>query len=249
VAFRGRISLIHVAIIFSFFALWELVTRLSLISPLVLTPLEKIVAFGMANYGAVLANLPPTFFEIAVAIAIVVPSGIILGVLIGYLYIPNRVVTPVLLAAYAIPAFILYPLYIVWFGLGSGSKIALACTLGFFPIVLNTIAGMNSINRRYYLFARSIGLSSSSMIRKLLIPLALPSILTGLKIGIALVEIGVVGSEMLGGFSGLGLLIAEYQGLLYISGVYFVTAVVAAIIVLTVVALQYLVYVTRRFAY
>ena len=86
---------------------------------------------------------------------------------------------PLLAGIYSVPIILFLPLYVLFFGLGPGSKIALGTTISFFPIVLNTIAGFGYVDRIFITAARSMGASDFQMFRYVLLPAALPVILTG----------------------------------------------------------------------
>ena len=113
--------------------------------------------------------------------------------------------SPLLLTGlFSVPLITLYPLFLVWFGLGPGSKIAFAVLTGSIPIALNTMDGVRQIDRSFVGLARSIGASPAQAYLRIYFPLALPSILSGLRIGTSLVVIGVVVCEMLASVDGLG---------------------------------------------
>ena len=90
---------------------------------------------------------------------------------------------PLLAGVYSVPIILFLPLFVLFFGLGPGSKIAIGTTISFFPIVLNTIAGFGYVDRIFITAARSMGASDLQMFRYVLLPAALPVILTGLRIG------------------------------------------------------------------
>jgi ABC-type nitrate/sulfonate/bicarbonate transport system permease component len=96
------------------------------------------------------------------------------------------------------------PLFVLFFGLGPGSKIAIGVSTSFFPIVLNTIAGFGYVDRIFITAARSMGASNVQMFRHVLLPAALPVILTGLRIGFTVTLLSVLGSETLASLAGLG---------------------------------------------
>jgi ABC-type nitrate/sulfonate/bicarbonate transport system permease component len=115
-----------------------------------------------------------------------------------------RVFEPLFAGIYAIPIILFLPLYVLVLGLGPASKIALGATIGFFPIVLNTIAGFGSVDQTLQRAARSMGASSIQMFRYVLFPAALPVVLAGLRIGFTVALLSVIGSEALASLAGLG---------------------------------------------
>jgi NitT/TauT family transport system permease protein len=91
---------------------------------------------------------------------------------------------------------------------------------GFFPIAINTMNGIHNLDRRYAVYGQAIGCSRAQILVRILFPLALPSIIAGLRIGVALVIIGVIVAEMLGSLGGIGYLITNYRNLYEIGDVY-----------------------------
>jgi ABC-type nitrate/sulfonate/bicarbonate transport system permease component len=154
--------------------------------------------------GEYLPDLQVTLTELAVAFAISCTSGITLGYLISRSQYLIRVFEPLLAGIYSVPIILFLPLYVLFFGLGPWSKIALGGTISFFPIVLNTIAGFGFVDRIFVTAARSMGASDFQMFRYVLLPAAFPVILTGLRIGFTVALLSILGSETIASLAGLG---------------------------------------------
>jgi ABC-type nitrate/sulfonate/bicarbonate transport system permease component len=154
--------------------------------------------------GEFLPDLKVTLTELAVAFAISCTSGITLGYLISRSPYAIRVFEPLVAGAYSVPIILFLPLYVLFFGLGPWSKIALGTTISFFPIVLNTIAGFGYVDKVFITAARSMGASNAQMFRHVLLPAALPVILTGLRIGFTVALLSILGSETIASLAGLG---------------------------------------------
>jgi ABC-type nitrate/sulfonate/bicarbonate transport system permease component len=105
---------------------------------------------------------------------------------------------------YSIPAILLFPLYLLFFGLGPGSKIAIGTTIAFFPIVLNTIAGLAYVDKAYITAARSMGASDVQLFWSVMLPAAFPVVLTGLRIGCIVAFLSILGGETISSLAGLG---------------------------------------------
>ena len=120
-----------------------------------------------------------------------------------------KVFDPLFAGLYAIPAILLFPLYVLFFGIGPPSKIAMGATFAFFPIVLNTIAGLTYVKRVYVVAAQSMGASAPQMFWSVMLPAAFPVLLTGLRMGLILAFLSILGSETIASFSGLGHRIVE----------------------------------------
>jgi ABC-type nitrate/sulfonate/bicarbonate transport system permease component len=154
--------------------------------------------------GEYLPDLQVTLTEVATAFAISCTSGVALGYLVSRSQYSIRVFEPLLAAAYSVPIILFLPLYVLFFGLGPWSKIAIGGTISFFPIILSTIAGFGFVDRIYITAARSMGASDYQMFRHVLLPAALPVILTGLRIGFTVALLSILGSETLASLAGLG---------------------------------------------
>jgi ABC-type nitrate/sulfonate/bicarbonate transport system permease component len=154
--------------------------------------------------GEFLPDLQVTLTELAIAFVISCGSGITLGYLISRSPYLIRVFEPLLAGIYSVPIILFLPLYVLFFGLGPGSKIALGATISFFPIILNTIAGFGYVDRIFITAARSMGASDWQMFRHVLLPAALPVILTGLRIGFTVALLSILGSETIASLAGLG---------------------------------------------
>ncbi len=199
---------------------WEAVRRFHLVGPLLLASPSEIVAALIKSAPEYFAALRFTAVEIAVALAVAWTLGIGMGVIAGMLPFLGATAGPLLSSLFAVPLISWYPLFMVWFGIGIASKIAYAVVSGFFPIAINTMNGIRGLDRRYFLFGQSIGCSRRQLIFRILLPLALPSIVSGLRIGTALVVIGVIVAEMLASLGGIGFLISYYRSIYATGHVY-----------------------------
>jgi NitT/TauT family transport system permease protein len=149
-----------------------------------------------------------TLYEFSISMLIALSAGLGLGFLLGGKKTWGYVLEPIILAAYAIPIVIIYPLCILFFGVGPNSKIAFAGVYGFFPILINTLSGVRNVNPSLVVLSKSLGAGWLQMNLKVIVPSVLPSIMTGLRMGVVMVLIAVVAGEMLAANSGLGHLIA-----------------------------------------
>jgi len=188
--------------------------------------------------GEFLGDLRVTLGELAVAFAISTTSGILVGYFISRSPYLIRVFEPLFAGIYSIPIILFLPLYVLFFGLGVESKIALGTTISFFPIVLNTIAGFSTVDRIFITAARSMGASNVQMFRHVLLPGALPVILTGLRIGFTIALLSILGSETIASLAGLGHKIVEFAEAMEPARMftYIAFAVVIAVVLNTVVS-------------
>ena len=201
-------------IVIGLIVLWELLPRTGLIPELFLPSLSKTLIAGWteaAEYGHALAV---TLYEVAISMAFACGGGILLGAIVGSLPRPRILIMPMVSSLYAVPLVILYPVFTVWLGIGSESKIAFASIYGFLPTMLATAAGIRTIDPQLLLAARSMGATLSQRLVRVIIPAAIPTVLSGLRVGGALVIVGVVVSEMLISSAGIGYLISRYRTIL-----------------------------------
>ena len=227
-------------IVIALIVLWEVLPRAGFIPELFLPSLSSTLKAGWheaAEYGAALAV---TLYEVAVAMVIAVGGGILAGAVVGSLPGPRILIMPMVSSLYAVPLVILYPVFTVWLGIGSESKIAFAGIYGFLPTMLATAAGIQTIDPQLLLAARSMGASLSQRLFRVIIPAAIPTVLSGLRVGGALVIVGVVVSEMLISSAGIGYLISRYRTILDSAHVFAGILVVLAMAVVFNAAIRWI---------
>lgn len=132
-----------------------------------------------------LKNLLLTLQRVTAGFGIALLIGMSLGFLMGYFKTAMRLIDPVLGTVRQVPVMAWVPLTIVWFGLGDGPTVFLIALVGVFPILLNTIAGVQSISKDYYNAARTMGASAWSIFKDIMVPAALPDILTGMRLAVS----------------------------------------------------------------
>ncbi len=155
--------------------------------------------------GVFLTATAITLEEIAVGFALGMAAGIILGILIGETAFGREVLMPYVVAFNSMPKVAFAPLLVAWLGFSTAPKIVLAGIISFFPIVVNTAAGIESATDNELMLFRAIEASRWKTLWKLKFPTALPFIFAGLKIASVMAVIGAIVGEMLsGGAGGLG---------------------------------------------
>jgi ABC-type nitrate/sulfonate/bicarbonate transport system permease component len=210
-ASRAAVLAVQVGFVAGVIALWYLATTRWGVSRILLpNPVAVVHALGdVLASGEFVDDLRITLFEVAVAFAISSIGGVMLGYVVSRSSFRIRVFEPLFSAIYSVPLILFIPLYVLWFGLGPASKIALGATISFFPVVLNTIAGFGNVDRMLVTAARSMGASGFSLFRFVLLPGAFPVILTGLRLGFTVALLSIIGSEVLASLAGLGHHIVE----------------------------------------
>lgn len=164
--------------------------------------------------GLLFKHLLPSLARLLVGSAMGISAGIGVGVLIGLFTLIRAGFLPVIAAIFPIPKIALLPLFIIWFGIDEGSKYALIALGTFTPTVVATYGAVDNVDRGLIRMAQSFGLGWFSIVRKIVLPAALPGILSGLRISLAIAIILLVAAEMLGATYGIGAYILE-AGSLY----------------------------------
>jgi NitT/TauT family transport system permease protein len=216
----SRAALSRLLLIIAILILWESARRLDLVGPLLLASPSEIGKAFAKSWPQFLSAFEITVVEISAALAITFVLGVGIGMIAGMTVFTAEVSGPLLASLFAVPLITWYPLFMVWFGIGAASKVAYGVVSGFFPIAINTMNGIRNLDRHYLVYGRAIGCSRVQLLARIALPLALPSIVAGLRIGVALVIIGVIVAEMLGSLAGIGYLITNYRNLYEIGDVY-----------------------------
>ncbi len=202
---------VQIAVPVALVALWYLATTRWGVSRILLpNPLDVARALGnVLATGEYVDDLLVTLKELAIAFTISICGGITAGYLISRTGFRIRVFDPLLSAIYSVPLILFLPLYVLWFGLGPASKIALGATISFFPIVLGTIAGFGRVEPMMVTAARSMGASDLQLFRFVLLPAAFPVIIAAARLGFTVALLSIIGSETLASLAGLGHKIVE----------------------------------------
>jgi ABC-type nitrate/sulfonate/bicarbonate transport system permease component len=153
--------------------------------------------------------------------------GVVLGVLIGWYRKIRLIFEPFVNALYAMPRIAMIPLIIIWFGIDWKSKVFIVFMSAFFPILVNTVAGVRSLDPDLLRAARAFCASDWQIFKTVAIPGSVPFILTGIRQGVALGLIGVVVGEMFGGSEGVGYLVL-FSGQTFRTDTVFVGVVIIA---------------------
>jgi len=192
-------------IVIGVFILWEVgVTFFG--DPLFVSPPSEVVeAFGgLVDDKAIVGAVTTTFWEVAVGFAMSVASGVLIGLAVGLNVFTRRSIFPVILLLYATPQVVFLPLVIMYFGIGSASKIAFGVSHGIFPIIVTVVAGVQNLSPVLLTSARSMGANRRQILRWVVFPHMVPSLFTGMRLGMTGVLLGVLLAELYVSSGGIG---------------------------------------------
>jgi ABC-type nitrate/sulfonate/bicarbonate transport system permease component len=188
---------------------WEFVGRFVVTSPILFAPFSKVMAAGwdLLLSGELLQNLYVSGLEFAVGFGLATLIGVGLGFLMATRRFAQDILDPWVSFFYSSPLVALIPFFILVFGVGISSKIAIIFLVSIFPILLNAFVGMRSADEHLLEVGAAFNCSRRQVFTKILFPAALPYIVVGLRLGIGRALTGVVVSELFGSTAGLGYLI------------------------------------------
>lgn len=192
-----------VGILVILLSVWELFGRLNLIDPFMFSWPSKIFVEAQDFFvtGEVFKHLAVSGMEVGFAMALI---GIPIGLMMGYWKKLELAFDPYVTALYTTPMIALTPLFVLWFGLDTLSKVMMVFALSIFPILINTMAGVKMTDISLIKAARSYGASERQMFKEVIFPSAIPFMITGIRLGIGRALIAVVVAEMLAGNIGIG---------------------------------------------
>ena len=190
---------------------WELLARLGMLPPNWL-PAPSVVGqtiYQLAVSGDLLKHAGITVARVAVGFLLGASAGTLLGGLTGYLPVARKLLDPTLQALRSVPSIAWVPLFLLWLGIRETSKIALISVGAFFPVYLNLSVAMRHVDPKLLEVGRLYRLNSFQMVRRLILPAALPEYIVGLRSGLGLAWMFVVAAELLGASSGIGYLMVD----------------------------------------
>ena len=182
--------------------------------------------------GSIWGHLAVTLTEAVLSFVIGVFLGVLLGFLLARVPLLAALLDPYIKIANSLPRVVLAPIFLLWFGLGIWSKVALGVTVVFFIVFFNTYQGVREVDPFIVNNARMLGASEKQLIRHVLIPSALTWIFSSLHVSIGFAIIAVVVGEYLGASKGIGYTIAQAEGVFDTTGVFAGMAILAAVVLL-----------------
>jgi NitT/TauT family transport system permease protein len=234
---RSGVIALRLAIFIVIVGGWEFCARAGIVDPFFFGEPTKIVSqlndwiqHG-TQAGPLVDQVLVTLEEALLGFVIGVALGVVLGIALGRIQLLAEVFAPYIKVLNSIPRIVLGSIFILWLGLGMGSKVALAVVLVFFAVFFNAFQGAREVDRNLVANARILGASRRQVTQHVVLPSAMTWIIASMHVSFGFALIGAIVGEFLGAQRGLGLLISQAQGTFNADGVF------AAMVIIAIVAL------------
>ncbi|MDM0005074.1 ABC transporter permease [Variovorax sp. J22G73] len=226
-----RRKALTVAVFVAVVAAWQLVVSALGVSHLIFPGPVGVArsVYEVFQSGEVWPHLWVTLYEILAGFALGAFAGFVLGALIGQSALLELVLYPYVVAFQTVPKVAVAPLFVLWFGFDTTSKVVITATIVFFPVLANTIVGLRSAPREQIDLMHAFTASGWHVFRMVRLPHALPYVFAGLDIGIVLAVIGAIVGEFVGAQAGLGYLILQRNFSMDAAGMFAILIVLSAI--------------------
>jgi sulfonate transport system permease protein len=210
---------------------WDLLTRFHWVKPVFLpTPRYVVETFyDLVVNQDLFMDFRFSAEEVMEGFLMGATSGLLIGILAGLSKTTERFLGPTLNSFRQVPPLAWLPLIVLWIGMGTFAKAIMIAKAVFFPVFLNTLQGIRGVSKEYIEVARVFEYKPVLLLRKVILPAALPSIFIGLRYGAGLAWAFVIAADMLGGRYGLGYLLLRSQEMLLTSQVFVVIVVIGAV--------------------
>lgn len=221
------------ACVLLFFAIWEFLPRAGLVNSAFLSPPSAVLAaiVQLAQTGQLGKHVAASLQRSLAGLILAILAGVALGLLMGVVRRFEAFIDPLLQLFRQVSALALFPVFLLFFGIGEASKIAIIFWAAFWPVLLNTISGVKQVEKLLIHSALSMGASRGFIFFKVILPAAAPSIFTGIRLAGAYSITALVAAEMIGSHAGLGFLTLNSQEIFQIPSMY------AGIVLLAVLGL------------
>ena len=210
------------ACVLLFFAIWEFLPRAGLVNSAFLSPPSAVLAaiVQLAQTGQLGKHVAASLQRSLAGLILAILAGVALGLLMGVVRRFEAFVDPLLQLFRQVSALALFPVFLLFFGIGEASKIAIIFWAAFWPVLLNTISCVKQVEKLLIHSALSMGASRGFIFFKVILPAAAPSIFTGIRLAGAYSITALVAAEMIGSHAGLGFLTLNSQEIFQIPSMY-----------------------------
>jgi len=219
-----------------FLAIWEIVGRFNLFPGQFFFPPFSVVLkefYHLTANGVLGKNFASSLARVVIGLCSGSMAGIFVGVIMGWKNVVNKTLNPIISLLYPIPALGWLPLLMLWIGINEMLPITIIFICSFFPVVYNTATGIRNVDRKYILAADTLGASNIRILFKIVIPLALPNIFTGLRLEAGMSWRVLIAAEMVAIPTGIGALLMQAESLVRVD------IIMVCLIVLSIMCLLF----------
>lgn len=219
-----------------FLAIWEIVGRFNLFPGQFFFPPFSMVLkefYHLTANGVLGKNFASSLARVVIGLCSGSVAGIFVGVIMGWKNVVNKTLNPIISLLYPIPALGWLPLLMLWIGINEMLPITIIFICSFFPVVYNTATGIRNVDRKYILAAETLGASNVRILFKIVIPLALPNIFTGLRLEAGMSWRVLIAAEMVAIPTGIGALLMQAESLVRVD------IIMVCLIVLSIMCLLF----------
>lgn len=195
-----------------FLVVWEIISRSIIKNSLILSAPSE-VFFSLVQLletGLIFPHLLVSLEELLLGITLAIVLGVLIGLVLGWYKKLHNLVSPIITSIYAMPIIVIFPLILIWVGLGIWAKITLVFLAAFFPILINTIDGVKNIDPDFIRLGRSFSGSDIKILRAVIFPATLPFIVSGLRLATIRGLSGMLVAEFFVSSQGLGYMITYF---------------------------------------
>jgi len=205
----------YIGLSLAIIAVWQGVFQLGYLNPVLLPPPSQVVLtfWDLLKTGALVRHIAISILRVLEGFGIAAVLGLGLGIAIGLSKAMDRLTDLIIQVVKPIPPIAWIPLAILWFGIGEQSKVYIIFLGAFFPIIINTIDGIRQTDHKFVEVARILAVPRFKFVRQVVLPGALPAIMTGLRVGLMVAWMCVVAAELIAAGSGIGYLIMDARQL------------------------------------
>jgi len=237
------VDLLPFSFILMLLILWEAVTRLNLVSPLVLPSLSSIIIALVTTFDLMWPHITATVYQAMVGFFVAIILSIIIATAMDSISFVKRTLYPLIITSQTVPIVTIAPLFAIWFGFGSLPKIIIVILVCFFPITISLLEGFASVDKDIVNLLKSMGAGKLELYKLVKFPAALPSFFSGLKISGTYSIMGSVIGEWVGGNRGLGRYMMRVQQAFATDRVF---AAIVVIVILSISVLKIIGYLEKK---
>ena len=205
-------AILRVAVVMGILSIWQVTTFALQINPYIFPSPLDVFSTLVASIDFLAMHMFVTLYEAILGFAIAVVVGVGLAIILSHFRRFRDASYPVIMFVQTMPKVALAPVLLLWFGYGLIPKLAISFLASFFPILINTMTGLTTIDEELLYLTKVLGATPSQVYRKVRLANALPYMFAGFKVGITLAVLGAVVAEFVSSEHGLGFIIVTAQG-------------------------------------